>query len=574
MKRKGEGLNSIPVRFGLMGALTGALAIFGLLQVIETGLAGWKLTLSIGLSVLMPALITFLAAKKLTSQILALRRSTEALVAGDFNTPVNVDCACEVGGLADSFSKMAKRLNNNILRMNVLAYADDVTGLPNRAVVFHLLDQLAKTPGIASFSVLFIDLDGFKRINDMHGHEVGDELLRRSSGRIAEALGKRLEDLETCMTTMGELCNEPPRDTVLARFSGDEFVALLPQSSGNAEELAAAILTSLEQPFEIDGAEVHVGASIGLARYPKDANTPEDLLNMADLAMYEAKRTGRGRVVCVTSVLRSQWQDRRDVENALRHAIENDEICLAFQPRFATPDLTCNAVEALARWNHPTRGPISPAIFIPIAEQAGLMPLLGAVVFEQAVRQCRAWQDQGHSISVSVNVSPAEFTDPNLVRRLLGVLEKYEVHPDLIEVEITETMAMGDFETTQEQMMALRQAGLKIAIDDFGTGYSNLSQLSRLPYTSMKLDRSLVIDVSSRPRSLEIVRAVAAMAKTLGHTIIIEGIETREQYEALSTISIDEVQGFLFSNPLQPDAIPALVTLSKATTSPLQTGTV
>lgn len=563
MGSKGKGLNSIPVRFGLMGAMIGGLAILGHLWVVEAGFGGWQIGLAIGLCILLPALIMVLAAGNLTSQIAALHRSTEALVAGDFNTPVDVDCACEVGGLADSFRKMVNRLNSNIVRMNVLAYSDGVTGLPNRAVVFHLLSRLSNGGGMNRATVLFIDLDGFKRVNDMHGHETGDELLRRVSVRIAKALGRRLDELETCMTPMGDLCDEPPRDTVIARVSGDEFVVILPQSSGNPEELCCAILESLMEPFEIDSAKVHVGASIGLARFPEDANSPEDLLNLADLAMYEAKRTGRGRMVAVSAALRAQWRDRRDVEGDLRRAMECNEITLAYQPRFSTTDLSCVAVEALARWTHPERGSISPEVFVPIAEQAGLMPLLGAAVFEKAIKQCSIWQRQGLSLSVSVNVSPAEFADTNLVPRLLTILKKYRVDPNLVEIEITETMAMGDFESTQEQMIALRSAGLKIAIDDFGTGYSNLSQLSRLPYTSMKLDRSLILDITRRDSSLDIFRAVTGMAKALGHVTIAEGIETQEQYDALAEIGCDEVQGFLFAKPMHPDAIPAVVARSR-----------
>ncbi len=564
MGRKGEGLNSIPIRFGLMGAVIGGFAAVGQLWVAGGEVDVWQIALSMGLSIALPALILFVAARSLSSQIGALRRSTEALVAGDFNTPVDVDCACEVGGLADSFRKMVDRLNSNVVRMNVLAYADGVTGLPNRAVVFRLLGRLTDGQGDKRASVLFIDLDGFKRINDVHGHEAGDELLRLVSGRIAGALGRSLDKLETCMTPMGDLCDAPFRDAVIARVSGDEFVVILPDPLGDPEEASAKILDSLALPFEIDNAKVHVGASIGISRFPEDADTPEDLLNMADLAMYEAKRAGRGRVVTVCPTLRKQWQDRRDVEGDLRRAIETGEIALAYQPRFSVVDLSCVAVEALARWNHPQRGPISPSIFVPIAEQAGLMPMLGAAVFEKAIRQCRLWQDKGLSLLVSVNVSPAEFEDANLVPRLLSVLEENRVDPDLIEIEITETMAMGDFEATQEQMMALRSVGLKIAIDDFGTGYSNLSQLTRLPYTSMKLDRSLILDLTRRESAMDIFRAFFGMAKALGHRTIAEGIETPAQYDALVAVGCDEVQGFLFAKPVDPDEIPALVARSRA----------
>ena len=559
MDMKGRGLNSIPIRFGLMTVVLGGIATLGLYQAMRSGLSGWALVLSVALVIMLPALVTFLAARKLTSQIRALRQSTEALVAGDFNSPVEVDCACEVGGLADSFRKMVSRLNSNILRMNVLAYTDGITQLPNRAVILHLLERMTGTPGVGPAALLFVDLDGFKRINDMYGHDVGDELLRRVSGRIARGLGRTLEELDTCVTPMGELCDEPPRDIVLARVSGDEFVVILPHSSESAEDYATAILTQLETSIDIAETEVHVGASIGLARFPEDADTSAKLLNLADLAMYEAKREGRGRMVAVSPALLARWQERRDVEGDLRRALDAGEIVLAYQPRFRTGDLACVSVEALARWNHPERGSISPAAFIPIAEQAGLMPLLGAVVFEQAVRQARAWQDRGLSLAVSVNVSPAEFADPNLAPRLLSVLHAHDVDPALVEIEITETMAMGDFETTREQMLALRDAGLRIAIDDFGTGYSNLSQLARLPYSAIKLDRSLILDVTGHASGREILYAITAIAKALGHTTIAEGVETQAQYRALRDLGCDEVQGFLFAKPMAPEAVIELI---------------
>lgn len=560
---KGRGLNSIPVRFGLMAVVMGGVSIAGLLLGVWAELSKGWLGLAIALAIILPGFVTVLAARKLTAQIQALRHSTEALVSGDFNAIVNVDCACEVGGLADSFRKMVGRLNSNILRMNVLAYVDGVTGLPNRAVIFHLLKRITTMPDKDDTTVFFIDLDGFKRVNDLHGHEAGDDLLRGVSRRIASALGRDFEDLETCMSSTGELCDEVPDDIVLARVSGDEFVALLPPASGDAAALAVRILQKMEEPFKISGATVHIGASIGLAQYPKDADTPEELLNMADLAMYEAKRSGRGRVVASNPVLRAKWQDRRDVERDLRQALADDEIVLAYQPRFSTTDMSCVAVEALARWQHPVRGDISPGVFVPIAEQAGLIPALGAVVFEQAVQQCRKWQEQGLDLSVSVNVSPAEFAAPDLVSRLTSVLKRHNVKASLIEIEITETMAMDDFETTQEQMIGLRNVGFRIAIDDFGTGYSNLSQLSRLPYTSMKLDRSLILDSARGDVGAKILRAVTSMAKALGQTTIAEGVETQAQYDMVRALGCEEVQGFLLARPMAPDAVPDLVFQSR-----------
>lgn len=557
MFKKGQGLNSIPIRFALMSAVTGGLAVFSLLSAVRPLPSGATFALITVLAILLPALITFVAARVLRRQIEALKVSTEAIANGDTNTPVDVTCACEVGGLADSFRKMVDRLNSNILRMNVLAYTDAITDLPNRTVIYHLLERMTAKENSTPAAILFVDLDGFKRINDRFGHETGDEVLAAASARIASALGRQMDELYRCTSSLGELCDMPPDDIVLGRVGGDEFVAILPEPESRqaVEALCDAILNDLSKPFSLTDADVTIGASIGIAWCPDDAQTADGLLNIADLAMYEAKNNGRNCFVATTPALHAIWSERREVEADLRSALDIGDIHLVYQPRLAADDFSCVGVEGLARWNHPTRGPIPPATFIPIAEQSGLIPLLGARMFEVAAKQASVWQNTGLELCTSVNISPAEFADPKLVERLVNVTKTNRINPRMIELEITESVAMSDFESTQDQMMALCEAGFRIAIDDFGTGFSNLSQLARLPFTSVKIDRSLISTISSDTRTQSIVRSVIGMAQTLGLTSVAEGVETQAQMTLLRAMRCDEVQGFLFSRPIDASAL-------------------
>ncbi|MDJ0448339.1 EAL domain-containing protein [Methylocystis sp. JR02] len=556
----GRGLNSIPVRFCLMSmTLSGACALgltYLLLYAMEGG-PDWRI---IGLAVLftaaLPAMVTYAAAHRLAGSIVALRKSADAIAAGDVNSPIDVECACEVGGLAKSFHKMVERLNANIRRMNALAHSDAVTGLPNRAAINHVLSLGAKrsdAPGDCFGALFFIDLDGFKSINDAFGHQIGDALLKAVSRRVAaEAFQRRFEELATCTTAFGELCDACPEDIVFARFAGDEFVALVPEVNepSRIEEIARAIVASLEEPFEIKGQRIQVGASVGVARAPQDATNPHELLRLADIAMYAAKQRGKNNFVLFEPGLRATAVERNELEYELRKAIHSDALSLHFQPKVESAGLSLSGVEALLRWSHPIRGMVPPGKFIPIAEHAGLMPELGAAVLTLALRQCRAWVDQGKQIPIAVNVSPAQFDDPLFAPNLIALLTQHGVDPSLIEIEITETMVMTDFDAAAARVAALRDAGLRISVDDFGVGFSNLSQLAKLPVNFLKIDRSLTEAVSFDPKAQAIVRATINMAHALGHATIAEGIETDEQAAFLRLAGCDMMQGFLFARPM------------------------
>jgi two-component system CheB/CheR fusion protein len=549
---QGRGLNSIRWRFALASAV---LVLVGVrLREVLAGLPaqGWASLLLLALGV---SACTFWMASRLTGSIRALRRSTEALAGGDFNTPVEVDCNCEVGGLATSFRKMAERLNANLLRINTLAYTDTITALPNRAVVDHLLRHALAPERAGAFhaAIMFIDLDGFKRINDCLGHEAGDELLRQASRRILEqGLDRSLETIDTCIDAFGNPCSRLPEDIVFARFAGDEFVAVLPGQTdrGALLQRGEAIIAALAAPFHVNGQQVAVSASIGIAITPDDAVTATELLSFADLAMYTSKQAGRARCRFFDRQIRADLLLRTETEADLRLALQRGELVLHFQPKLDAASMTLCGVEALVRWQHPRRGLLMPSAFIDLAEQAGLMAALGDRVLTLAVAQCRTWLDAGLHCPVAVNVSPSQFSDPSFVERLLALLQDAQLPPALLSIEITESMAMANGSATVQRLEALRAAGVLVAVDDFGVGFSNLSHLSQLPLDVLKIDMSLIQGIGASPKSEAIVRAILAMARVLGHRVVAEGVETWPQLRFLQQLGCDAVQGYLLGRPM------------------------
>ena len=558
-KIKGRGLNSIPIRFTLMALVFTALCTFlqyhYVLPLIESGTSDSIVVVAILLSISLPAAITYFAANKLTNTIRELNKSTDAIAAGDFDRPVDVDCACEVGSLADSFRAMVNRLNSNIVRINTLAYTDAVTGLPNRAVVSHVLDLAARMRGSADCkgALMFIDLDGFKRINDTLGHEGGDELLRQVSRRVIEkGFNLTRGQIENCTTAFGELRQTCPEKLVFARFAGDEFVAIMPGEFHRRvlEKYAADILKAVNEPFLVSDNELRIGASIGIARVTSGSDDPRQLLINADIAMYSAKESGKNQYRFFDESLKNIAVERSQIEADLRKAIEEDMLDMHYQPKLNAQTLQVTGVEALVRWKHPQKGAIPPARFVGIAEQCGLMPALGTNILRMVARQARAWQEVGMPMPIAVNVSAVQFERSGIANEILAILEQHAVDPLLIEIELTESMIMSDFATAKSRLEQLREAGAQISIDDFGTGYSNLYQLSHLPFNVLKIDKSLVDDIGKNSKSEAIVTAIVQMVHSLGHRVVAEGVETHEQYAFLRKARCDQVQGYLFGRPM------------------------
>ncbi|NKI99854.1 EAL domain-containing protein [Novosphingobium sp. SG707] len=555
-----RGLNSIPWRFALMALVTSAVVVL----VARLWLTGpWTAGSAARMAALLalPAVVSYLAARKLAGMIRTLRDNTQAIVEGDFSRPIDIDCACEVGGLADSFRAMVARLNNNMLRMNVLAYTDPITGLPNRTVITHILSLAQKNRNEpCAGAMIFIDLDGFKRVNDTLGHDAGDELLRQVAARIiVRGMGLALEELETCTNSFGELCETCPTRPVFARFAGDEFVLLLPGHHDNAvlDMVARSIHAALAECFTVFNNEVFIGASMGIARMPQDADTPEQMLAYADIAMYRAKEGGKNTHVFFDSSLKGKVEERALIERELHHAIEHDRLELHYQPKFDAETLGITGVEALARWNCPGLGPVSPEVFVNIAEQCGLMVPLGHSILRSAMRQARQWLDAGRPVPIAVNVSPVQFERPGFVETVLTMLDHFGLPPQWLELEITESIAMADFARTRERVDALRKVGVSISIDDFGIGYSNLSQLARLEYDALKIDRSLVGSIGEHGKTESMLAAIITVSKVLGHKVIAEGIESAQQMAYLKGRGCREFQGFYLARPMPADELAA-----------------
>ncbi|MFC4453467.1 EAL domain-containing protein [Deinococcus sonorensis] len=406
-----------------------------------------------------------------------------------------------------------------------LAYTDATTGLANRPALLRFLHQEAQEPHCG---VLFIDLDEFKRVNDLYGHAVGDRVLVRMAGRLRRAAP----------------------DAFIARYSGDEFV-LVTRDAGALLVLAGHVLSALERPVRVQGApEVRLTASVGVAW--SDAHVePEELLRRADVAMYSGKAAGKHRVAVYDERSDEARHDRARLADELRAGLARGEVTVAWQPRVRLADGRVMAVEALARWRHPERGTVSPGVFIPVAEESGVIHPLGQAVLRQACRQGQRWAAAGTPVTVAVNVSAMELAREHFLQDVQDALRAEGLAPDLLEIEVTESAAMRDVRANAERLRALRDLGVSVAIDDFGTGYSSLSYLRQLPASVVKVDQSFVRDLTEDLTATEasIVRAVVTLAHGVGMRVVAEGVETETQRRALIALGCQEAQGYLFARP-------------------------
>ncbi len=418
-------------------------------------------------------------------------------------------------------------------KLEYQARHDHLTGLPNRLMLADRLESSiarAASSGLMA-AVIYLDLDGFKLVNDTLGHEAGDQLLQQVTDR-----------LRACV-------REP--DT-LARMGGDEFMLLINDLADDQTALLVAerMGAALRKPCSLDGREIFLTASMGISMYPRDGEDVSALRRNADAAMYQAKHAGKDRALFFTPNMRATFLERLEMETDLRHAFDNGEFFLHFQPIFEAVECRQTAFEALIRWMHPTRGLIPPDKFIAVAEDTGLIMRLGPWVLGEACRECRFWQDHGlGSVRVTVNVSPLEFTRPDFADGVFRTLDQARLGGDLLELELTEGMLMRDVEGSIRKMSRLRERGVRISIDDFGTGYSSLGYLARLPVDTLKIDRSFVaaLGISSTARSL--IEGMISLAHSIGKRVIVEGVETERQLAMLRELGCDEVQGFLLGRP-------------------------
>lgn len=410
---------------------------------------------------------------------------------------------------------------------------DPLTGLPNRNLLAERLGQALKKARRESsrVAVMFVDLDFFKQVNDTLGHAIGDRLLQL----VAERMRLCVRETDT-----------------IARLGGDEFVILLTDigESAPAGNVAEKIIAQMNEPFDIEGNEIHIGASVGITLFPDDGRDIDTLFRNADLAMYRAKALGRNNAQFFEPALTTAAVDRRTLENDLRGALSRHELHLHFLPLVDLANNRIAGAEVLLRWQHPQRGLIEPAKFVPLAEETGLIREIGAWAFDEACRQLRAWEAAGHHLMLAINISARQLPDALSVKHILAVLAKYGLSPRQIVLEITERTLLAEMPAIQQWFTAAGEAGLHLAIDDFGTGYSSLAYLKRFPVHLVKIDKSFVKNMESDASQRALVEAILAMAHSLGLSVVAEGVEALNQASLLRERDCELAQGFLYSQPL------------------------
>jgi diguanylate cyclase (GGDEF)-like protein len=491
-----------------------------------------KLQLALGimtfLGLMLVAFATWKAAGRITQPLARLDEAAGRLASGQ-HVEVRVRGEDELARLANSFNEMAAKIAEREQRITQLAFNDTLTGLPNRTMFQQQLEHAFRaSEGNGSLFVLHcLDLDQFKVINDTLGHPAGDLLLIEAAHRVQHAA----------------------RGHFVARLGGDEFVVL--QSVGEdrdaIDRLARDILITMAQPLSVDGNQFVPSTSIGIAIAPQDGEDSGTLLRNADLALYRAKEAGRGTYAFFEQSLNERAQQRRQVESDLRQALERGEFELYYQPLFDLEQNRICSFEALLRWRHPEQGLISPAEFVPVAEDTGLIVPIGAWVVREACAQASTWPE---NVRVAVNVSAVQFHRGGVQETVLRALAETGLKADRLEVEITESIFLEGGESTLRLLHGLRALGVRIALDDFGTGYSSLSYLQSFPFDKLKIDRSFIQNLLTREGAIAIVHAITELANALGIETTAEGVEETAQLMELRAHGCSSVQGFLFSEPM------------------------
>jgi diguanylate cyclase (GGDEF)-like protein len=459
-----------------------------------------------------------------------LRLDTE--IVNRDGAPIAVEIAARTIAYADGTARLLEfrdvgERKHTQERVLFLAHHDPLTSLPNRELMRARLTEAVERADASGtrLAVLWIDLDHFKDINDIHGHVAGDQILRI----VAE-----------------KLRFEMPADTLIARLGGDEFIVLCQVNDAlEARLIGQQLRRLLNRPIEVDEKSLTAGASVGVAVYPDDANNAEDLLKNADLALYHAKAEGRGRCRHFTEELGAARQRRMVLSEQLRGAIENGDIQAYFQPLIRASDMRVVGFETLGRWFHPEFGPIPPPEFVKLAEENGLINPLTSLIMRKAVAAARQWP---HDVRVSVNVSPVQINS-ELVDQVRDIIQQSGLDPHRLELEVTEDVLIKDFDQTASMFSRLRALGIQVAMDDFGAGFTSMANLRRLNFDRLKIDRIFTMELPNHRRAAAIVRSMFVLARELDLEVTVEGVETYEQYAFLRAEGSAELQGFLFSPP-------------------------
>ena len=483
------------------------------------------------------------ACRTIATTATAIDAATDRLLSaahGDLQSPVPGDIRAELPDLSVAMESLFSQVRTNLDHVQALALFDQVTGLANRIsfcrqVERHLAER-DDNEGMAA--LFFIDLDGFKNVNDTLGHAAGDQLLARVAGRLREVVMAQVSG--------------GTGDAVIGRLAGDEFTMFFPTLPGTsaAARIARAIQFALGERFDLGSQHVDLGASIGIACYPDHGDTLATLLRAADIAMYHAKHEGRGRAEMYTAELALEAADRAELERDLLLALQRDEFLLEFQPQIESSSGRAVAAEALVRWAHPDRDDIiMPGAFVPVAEESGTIVALGDWVMSRVCETAARWASNGIDQRIAINISTRELAQADFFLRLRHSIAKHQAPPAMLELEITESLAMDMEPRVLEQLRALRQDGVRVAIDDFGTGYSNLSRLKELPVDRVKIDRSLVRDIATSAEARTICSAVVGLIQGLGMEVVVEGIENQAQMDVLRVIGCTLFQGYHLARP-------------------------
>jgi len=484
--------------------------------------------------------------RKITSPVAHLKAATQEIAKGNFDTPIKIETTDEIADLASAFDYMRHSLRTYRDQLVHDAFHDVLTGLPNRSLfndrLSHAITMAKRRPEYL-FAVLFIDLDSFKIINDSMGHTVGDQLLIEFSKRLL-----------TCIR---------PGDTV-ARLGGDEFAVLIEDISGegNALYVASRIKGELKQPFTVSGQDVFIAGSMGIALSSAGYESPEQVLRDADTAMYQSKAHSRSNFTIFEPSMHTHAVERLLLETDLRRAIERREFVTHYQPILSVGSKCIVGFEALARWHHPERGLISPAEFIPLAEETGLIVAIERQIIRQACMQMQKWLElfQGNHLNfVSVNLAHKQIRQPDLIEYVARILQETGLSPENLKLEITENVLFENPETATALLWKLRDLGVKLYIDDFGTGYSSLSYLHQLPINGLKIDRSFIKRIGDGKDNQAIIRTILTLARDMNIETVAEGVETQKQLAHIESLSCSYWQGFLFSKPVKSEEAQALI---------------
>lgn len=482
----------------------------------------------------------------LINPIRQLSQAARAMGRGQVLVPINVRSDDEIGDLASTFKQMGRNLAHYNEQVHYIAYHDSLTGLPNRLM---FKDYLKRAIAEAKRShqelaLIFLDLDNFKRINDTLGHQSGDKLLQNFADRINGCLRK--SDIVSHST-------HDSSSRIIARLAGDEFIILLPRTTGvsQTDKIAKRILDALSEPFIIDKQELFISTSIGIALFPDDGQSVDDLMKNADIAMYHAKKSGRNNFQYFSRKMNEASLFKLKIEGKLRHAVENGELLLHYQPQVDLTTGRVSGAESLLRWNDPELGQVSPEVFIPIAEEYGLIIPISEWLIHETCRQGEQWLNKyNQPITMAINISAVHLNGHDLEGLIAGTLKQSCYDPHHLEVELTESSILSDPDQAIRTLINIQRMGLQTSLDDFGTGYSSLNYLMRLPLNKLKIDRSFIQNLEKDSRSIAIVSAIIAMAHSLNLEVVAEGVEVESHIRLLRKMKCDILQGYYIAKPM------------------------